>query len=199
MAHQESPRPFFDPLINRLIRDSARRVIACANLPHAELPDIEQDLRLHLWSTRDAYQAERGARSTFAKVVLQRKAAAIAMRHRAKRRVATHVSIDDDLDTKHGNGEQPVGKPSPGVRASTGSTDSLNRRIDVHRVLERLSRPDRAMAKQLMAARVSEIAATSGIPRSTIYESVKRIRRQFIDAGLDPRQRAAPTFLRSIE
>ena len=199
MAHQSSPRPFFDPLVNRLIRDAARRVITRADLPRTELPDIEQDLRFHLWTQRDAYRAERGARSTFAKVVIQRKAAAITIRHRAKRRFATHVPIDEFLDTMNDEGGHGDGGPSLGRNPSNAAVDSLHCRVDVRRALQRLAKPDRAIARQLMSARVAEIAKAAGIPRNTIYESIKRIRRQFVDSGLGFHPRAVPTVLRSSE
>jgi DNA-directed RNA polymerase specialized sigma24 family protein len=199
MAQQDCPRPLFDPLVNRLIRDAARRVITVAALPGAELPDIEQDLRLHLWTQRDAYRAERGARSTFAKVVIQRKAAAIAIRYRAKCRFGTYVPIDDYLDTMKEGDDNRGGRPSHGMDASRDVFDRLNRRVDVRRALQRLAKPDRAIATQLMSARVTEIAEEEGIPRSTIYESIKRIRRQFIDSGLGAGPRAVRTVCRSSE
>ena len=199
MAQQDCPRPLFDPLVNRLIRDAARRVIAVAALPGTDQPDIEQDLRLHLWTQRDAYRPERGARSTFAKVVIQRKATAIAIRHRAKRRFGTHVPIDQFLDTTNLEDGHRGGEPWLGTKPSGAVIDSLHLRIDVGRALQRLAKPDRAVAKQLMSARVAEIAEAEGISRSTIYESIKRIRQQLIDSGLGSSPRAVRTDLRSSE
>jgi len=199
MAQQDASRPLFDPLVNRLIRDAARRVVTGADLPRTELPDIEQDLRLHLWTHRGAYRADRGARSTFAKVVIQRKAAAIAIRHRAKRRFGTHLPIDDFLDTITDEGGHEGFELSLGTGSSDAVVDSLHRRIDVRRALQRLVKSDRAIAKHLMSARVAEIAKAEGIPRSAIYESIKRIRRQFVDSGLGRGPRVVPTVCRPSE
>jgi RNA polymerase sigma-70 factor (ECF subfamily) len=174
-------------------------VITSADLPRTELPDIEQELRLHLWTQRDAYRADRGARSTFAKVVIQRKATAIAIRHRAKRRFGTHVPIDEFLDTTNPEDGRRAGGPCLGMDRTDAVVDSLHRRVDVRRALQRLAKPDRAIARQLMSARVADIAKAEGIPRSTIYESIKRIRRQFIDSGLGSSPHAVRTVLPSSE
>jgi DNA-directed RNA polymerase specialized sigma24 family protein len=109
------------------------------------------------------------------------------------------VPIDDFLDTMSDGDEHLVGRPMPGMSAPTAIIESCNRRIDIRRAIQRLSRPDRGIAKQLIAARVSEIASESGIPRSTIYESIRRIRRQLIDSGLAPEPRPIPTDLPSAE
>ena len=56
--------------------------------------------------------------------------------------------------------------------------------IDVAAVLETLPPELRELCRSLKAESVTEISRDTGIPRGTIYESIKKLREIFEDAGL---------------
>ena len=185
MEQQHDRHATFDPLVRRLIRASARGVIDSTGCPRYEQEDVQQDLMLHYWVHRDSYRSDRGARSTFAKVVIRRKAAALAIRARARRRSGVHVSI--------GPNELPDFEPNTAearrfdacVVAAGRADDALHDlHLDVRRAIGRLSKSDRLLARRLMQSSITEIVKATGIPRSTIYDRIKSIRQSFVSAGL---------------
>ncbi len=56
--------------------------------------------------------------------------------------------------------------------------------IDMGFVLETLPPELRDLCQRLVAETVTEISRSTGVPRGTIYESIKRLRKIFRDAGL---------------
>ena len=51
-------------------------------------------------------------------------------------------------------------------------------------VLERLPPELRDLCQRLATETVTEISRSTGVPRGTLYESIKRLRQIFKDAGL---------------
>src|SRR5262249_25581515 len=58
-------------------------------------------------------------------------------------------------------------------------------RADVAGVLSKLTGKEREVALLLQSKSVAEAARTLGVPRTTLYESVRRLRALFEHAGLD--------------
>ena len=56
--------------------------------------------------------------------------------------------------------------------------------IDVAAVIEGLPHELRNLCRRLKAETVTEISRDTGVPRGTIYESIKKLREIFEDAGL---------------
>lgn len=168
----------FDPFAERLIRKQARRVVDQAGLPMADQEDIAQDLRFHLLTQAPKYDDTRGRRTTFSKCVIERKATALL--HKARGRTRGVVAVDDsDLDQfdqdvyrrRTGNGVQ-----DPGGRSEL--------RLDIKRCLRTLPPADRALVHLLMYERITDIARLTGVPRSTLYGRIARLREVFARANL---------------
>ena len=56
--------------------------------------------------------------------------------------------------------------------------------LDLAVVLERLPPELRELCRRFKAESVTEISRDTGVPRGTIYESIKKLREIFEDAGL---------------
>jgi hypothetical protein len=74
------------------------------------------------------------------------------------------------------------------IRATGRNDDALrDLHLDVRRAIATLCKNDRVLARRLMRSSITEIVQTTRIPRSTIYERIKRIRNGFITAGVSRR------------
>jgi RNA polymerase sigma factor (sigma-70 family) len=189
-----------DPFCRKLIREQARRVVRGARLPGHEVEDIEQDLRMHAWRRAARFDAGRGAWSTFARAVIERKAATLLQRHRATCRTRSNeaYSLDEvnpETDRRHVD-------DFPDHRADAdafGRGSSREVAIDVRAAIRRLAPRDQTLAYTLMVDRVTEVSAATGVPRATLYERIARIREQFRDGGLAPDFPVRPTVSRPAQ
>lgn len=77
-------------------------------------------------------------------------------------------------------------------RASTTARAAHELSIDLRVFLVTLSPELRALCEQLASETIAELVRHTGTPRSTIYESIKKLRRLLSDAGLDGYLEAAP-------
>ena len=193
----------FDPFIHSIIRRLASRIVKKAGLPRNESEDLEQDLRLHLWERRSAFDPSRGRWSTFARCVIERKAACLlqAACARIRRRSRESFSLD----------EQEIGGGSKGDRVDQDTyllnTGRISRpieglthlKLDVGRAIEDLSLEHRSLAQALMEERVTEVSKRTGVPRSTLYDRIKIIRRALGEKKLEAYLDTAPTFSRAVE
>lgn len=144
--------------------------------------DLVQDCLLHWWLQRGNYDAGRGAnRRTFMNRVcenrlrdIQRSAVA------AKRRGARpDVSIDSE--------RTPPAVVDPDVESDPEShAERSALREAIANVHSRLSPRQQAIADDLRRGfDVSAVSARSGVPRSTLYDELRRMRVIFRDEGLE--------------
>jgi len=184
--------PELGPYAVQLIRCKARQLVGQAGFTADDLEDIEQDLRLHLFEQLSKYDPARGAFSTFVDRVVDHKAADILdAQFAACRDCRIYVgSIDDTLRLREG-GEVPIidldledaihvqrgiGDPSPQAEAEL--------KIDLERAMAALTPEQRDLCRRLLTSSIAEISATTGVPRPTLYDRLRRIRVAFERAGL---------------
>ena len=169
----EGTATILDAYAERVIHDQARRIVRHAALPAADREDVAQDLRIHLWRQHRKYDPSRGAWTTFARCVIERKATALLASHRTAAPTGG-LTTDEDLDAFD----------QEAYRQRVPAHAQWERTIDVHRTLNTLPPTDRGVARLLMHMRITEAARLTGIPRSTLYGHIARIRVAFRDAGL---------------
>ena len=171
-----------------LIRCKARQLIGKAGFTRSDVEDIEQDLALDLLERLPKYDASKAAETTFVARVVERKISKL-LRHRAQeRRYYGRVSCSLDDLVEDGDGRSIarsgiIGGAQPGD-AACGADEATNRRHDVSRVLDRLPEDLRGIAERLRTRTVMETAKDLGVPRTTLYGAVNRIRTVFEEAGL---------------
>lgn len=199
MGKHKAVEEVFDSFAQRFIREQADRVVRDARLLSVETEDIAQDLRLHLWRRRGAYDQQRGAWSTFVRCLIQRKADSLLTMQRATRRarVKEAFSIDEVRETPTGvltgvDRLERLDREQHHPRGGLPSFTDAEMRLDVDRAIQRLNPKDQELARRLMNDRVAEVSWDTGVPRATLYGRIGRLRRGFEAAGVSvdgPRRR----------
>lgn len=179
----------FDPFTQTTIRSQAARVVRSAGLPRHEQKDLEQDLRVHLLERRSHFDPDRGAWHAFVRCVVQRKALNLLDTSRRRKRAQGRQSVSLSAEPPGEQGDLGERLDQDGYLRRSGHPNPSfialrHQRIDVSRAMTRLERRDRALARLLMFEQIADVARRTGIPRSTLYERIKKIRGQFEEEGL---------------
>ncbi len=137
--------------------------------PLADREDIEQEALTACWRALPRFDPSRSSLCTFVERVIANKIASLGRTRRTVKRTA-------------------VLRPLEEASCCLDKRDSflaLDLCIDVHRVLKTLSPEDHNVALLLMRFSPSEACQIVGIPRSTFYGLVLRLRARFTSAGLN--------------
>ena len=195
-----------DPEAFRIIRRKALQLIGRAGVTRDDREDIEGDLTLHVLEQLAKFDPSRGKIGAFVNRVVENKAADLIDSRCAARRDYRHdlCSLSDPIQ----NGEDTTVSiedivDQDAVRSQRGHSElsleeQVARKIDLERALARLSPELQDLCRRLMRATVSEVAAALGVPRTTLYGPLKRIRETFEEAGLREYLEILPTLSREI-
>ena len=176
----------------KTIHHKAHRLAATTRDPIGDVDDIKQELRSDLIERLPKFDPNKAAQNTFVARLIDHKISKL-VRHgnagsRDYRRVECSVNDNitdatgaktqrahtmdmDEIDIRRGKRNRP-------------SQDETDLKIDISLTLSKLSPDDQRIAAQLKVQSISEAAKTLRMPRTTVYEARKRIRRIFEDAGL---------------
>ncbi|MDY6903826.1 MAG: sigma-70 family RNA polymerase sigma factor [Thermodesulfobacteriota bacterium] len=179
----------------QLIKYKARQLVGRVGFTESDRDDLEQELMLDLLRRLPKFNPARAQRNTFIARVVEHKIATIIESKKAGMRDyrLCRCSLNEKFET--GNYENSfcverietidqeeyfrrtgkLSRPTDELRALT---------IDVHKAVEQLPPELRRLCKRLETETVTEISRDTGIPRGTIYESIKKLRAIFEDAGL---------------
>ena len=181
-----------DPYAAGLIRFKARRLVGQAGFTASDREDIEQELILDLLRRRPKYNPKRAQRNTFIARVVEHRLATLIEAQKAGIRDyrRCRCSLNECFEDADGRSVERVdtfdqedyllrtgGQSRPSEELSALA-------IDVAAVLETLPPELRELCRRLKAETVTEISRDTGVPRGTIYESIKKLREIFKDAGL---------------
>lgn len=176
----------------QIITFKARQLVGRAGFTESDREDIEQELLLDLLQRLPRYDPERAQRSTFiARVVDNRIATIIEARKAGRRdyRLCT-CSLKDLQEDEEGHCVERLETIDQddyllGVGAIARASSELgDLSLDLRDALEKLPSDVRDLCRRLATDTVSEISRDTGVPRGTIYEAIKTIRRIFDDIGL---------------
>ena len=181
-----------DKYAARLIRIKARQLVGKAGFTENDRHDLEQELMIDLLQRMRHFNPAKAKRSTFM--------ARIVERHIATLLEARHAQCRDwrlcrtSLNTPHENDKSDtwelidrvdregiLGRCKPDTRESAANNLSM----DIERVLNTLPEDLRDLCDRLRESNMAEIARETGVPRTTLYDKLTRIREAFRDAGLD--------------
>jgi RNA polymerase sigma-70 factor (ECF subfamily) len=183
VAHDNYPHDL-DPLIQKLIRRKARRLTGRARLSTEDVEDLTQDFRAELLQKLPAYDPNKGSMGAFIRMLLDRFFVKW-LRHRfADRRNPRHVAslnmlarTDEGVWIELGKTiAQGIHAKRHGIRQRSDQ-ERADLRTDVDSVLQELAHELRAVADQLMNKSIAAAARELGIPRTTLHERVRRLRR----------------------
>ena len=176
-----------DPYAAGLIRFKARQLVGQAGFTASDREDIEQELILDLLRRLPKYDPKRAQRNTFiARVATLIEAQKAGIRDYRRCR----CSLNDRFEDKDGRSvERAETFDQEDYLLRTGAqsrpSDELSAlSIDVTAVLEGLPPKLRNLCRRLKDETVTEISRGTCVPRGTIYESIKKLREIFEDAGL---------------
>lgn len=182
-----------DPLANgfasRFIRLKARQLVQRPEFGSADLEDVEQDLKLQLWRRFPKYDPRRGSLQGFIKTVVERQAATLIKRRKARGRWPTQSVRSLDRSAKSPAGFAQVLTTEDRLRHRHIRPRSELQQIclshDVNCLLASLPSEKARLCRQFLhSGSISETARQMGIPRSTVSDRMHRLIKPFEEAAL---------------
>jgi len=183
-----------DAYASMLIRYKARFLIGRYGFTAEDRKDLEQELMYDLLRRLPKYDARRARLDTFIDRIVNHKIATIIESRKAgKRDYRLRAPLPDDDDIEIDEEDEPTDREDPPDqdnylfrigRRSRPAAELQDLQLDVLKCVERLNSDLRRLCLRLMTETVTEISRSSGIPRGTLYESVKEVREIFTEAGL---------------
>ena len=181
-----------DPYAVQLIKYKARQLVGQAGFTVSDRDDLEQELVLDLLRRLPKFDSERAQLNTFIARVVEHRIATLIEARKAGIRDYRRCpfSLNDRFEDEEGRSVERVDTLDQEdyllrTGAQSRPADELSAlTIDVAAVLERLPLELRELCRRLKAESVTEISRDTGVPRGTIYESIKKLREIFEDARL---------------
>jgi RNA polymerase sigma factor (sigma-70 family) len=144
----------------------AAMIVKLHGLPNEDRLDLCQEGLLELWVKSPRFNSSRASWRTYAeRVVSNRLASCIRSVDALRRGHGLHDSLDEIK------------------RVPLAGDDRCELRVDVRKVLARVSRFDRAVALSLIDNSPSETSEILGVARSSIYRAIERLRVAFTAGG----------------
>lgn len=174
-----------------IIKRKVRQMIGRASFRHQDREDLEQELLLRLLQALESFDPVMGHRKCFVTAVVERSVCNILRDARAKKRdgrgVCSLQSLLDGANEEINFLGQTISQREYDARRKRQprcDMDLAQLVIDVQSVLDELSDEARELANRLKKDSKSQIARETGVPRTTLCDAARRIRKQFEDASL---------------
>lgn len=155
-----------DPIIVKYVRHYAKCIKNLKCFVHDSLEDIEQELFCMIWPAIEKYDESRSSFSTFVCQLTKCRAINLINKQICKKRGGRQGIFYVDPDDLH-----------EVVDDKCRSITEITTRIDVNDVISTLPQEWQVLCRQLEFFSVPEIAEINGIPRTTVYNTLQRIRR----------------------
>ena len=176
----------------RIIKHKARQLIGRYGLTIFDREDLEQELMIDLLQRMRHYNPAKAKKSTFmARIVERHIATLLEARHaRCRDWRMCRMSLNTPHENDRGDTREMIDRvDSEGTlrpcQPDTRESEINNLRMDVQRVLDTLPEDLRDLCERLRESNMAEIARETGVPRTTLYDKLTRIREAFRKAKLD--------------
>jgi len=174
-----------------LIRHKAKQLVGQAGFTQSDRQDLEQEMVLDLLQRLPHYDPRRAQRNTFiARIVEHKVASILKARTAAKRDYRLHGgSLNEQIDDGDGHAMELVDTVDQEqyLRRIGGGfiteADRRDLRLDLAEIAAGLPPELRSLCDRLRFETVTEISKTTGVPRPTIYDALKRIKARLREAG----------------
>lgn len=180
-----------DRFTHGIIRRKVNQLIGRAGFTEQDRKDLEQDIILRLLQSLPSFDADKAHRNVFTTTVVERYVANILRNKRAEKRDHRRVSSLNVTiaSTEDGPTElsETVGQRELDNRRfchPRSSEELLELAQDVANAVKELPEELQALTERLRSHSIAEIARETGIPRTTLYESIYELRRRFESTGL---------------
>lgn len=158
-----------------------------------EWPDLQQELVVHVLEQLPKYDPRRGKREHFLASIISHKATDMARIRRAKQRghqvevVSLHEHVTTVGDEQVQIEDLAVDDALQVQRGLSGrvTEEQIHCRVDVLRVEATLTVKQQEICRRLRVSSITEVAAELRMPRATLCDEIRKIRRAFRRAGLD--------------
>jgi len=168
--------PALDPTTSELIRSKARQVVRCCHLSSSELPDVEQDLTLHVWRRLDRFDPTKTEREAFVRMLVAH-ATASALRGRRSRSKKAAQPLDWALRVGACDPVDPKAWPGPQQERALA--------LDVEEILATLPHRLRRVARAVSGGSITEAARQLKMSRAAVYRRLEELRAAFVAAGFE--------------
>lgn len=176
----------------RIIKYKARQLVGRVGFTESDRQDLEQEMVFDLLRRLPKFKPERAQRNTFIARVVEHKVATIIEAQKAGMRDyrLCSCSLNDRFENEEGGSVERIDTINQDDylqrtgKLSRPISDLRGLSIDVRSAVEKLPPELRELCKRLQIESVTDISRDTGIPRGTIYESIKKLRTLFEDAGL---------------
>jgi RNA polymerase sigma-70 factor (ECF subfamily) len=190
VLHDDKPADI-DSVAKDIIHRKARYLRRRGGFSRNDLPDLEQELSRHLLKRTPAFDPHKADWAVFAAAVVTAWGAnLLRARYAAKRDYRRNQALPARTEASEGERREPVemlrqhehdarlGRHRPSEQ------EQLELKLDVQEALQRLPEDLRSIAERLQHISIAELAHELGMPRTTLYELIERIRRRFQKMGL---------------
>ncbi len=184
--------PEFDKYAVNLIHFKARQLCRQPGFSQEDQADIEQELIIELWKRLSNYDPKKADIHAFVSWVIQQKIADLIETQLAQIRDPRKVScsLNDVVTIDDGRSEERCATMD--IEEYLQSTNTTRRNneeqlallIDLDKALNCLPNDLRRLCELLSEKSISEVARELNIARSTLYLSIKKIRKLLKNAGL---------------
>jgi RNA polymerase sigma-70 factor, ECF subfamily len=178
-----------DPYLRRLITCKVRKTIGKAGLTKSDLDDLAQDILLDIIQRLPSFDSRRSQHRTFFSRLVDHKLSNILRDRRTKRRdcsrcqsLNTPLVGNEDCDHADLLAADTHGVRTGCVRRTDEEQTDLA--ADIAQIVARMPPEVQDLCQRLQSQPLAAIAREVGIPRTTLQQSVSKIRRRFEDAGL---------------
>ena len=176
----------------RIIKHKARQLVGRYGLTFFDREDLEQELMIDLLQRIRHFNPAKAKKTTFIARIVERHIATIIEARHAQCRDwrLCRVSLNTPHENDRGDTRELIDRvDSEGTlrpcQPDTREIEINNLRMDVARVLDTLPEDLRDLCERLRESNMAEIARETGVPRTTLYDKLTRIREAFREAGLD--------------
>lgn len=171
------------PYAINTVRHHARRLARSPGFSPADVEDIEQELMLDMHRRLTRFDPSRASLDTFmARVAMNRVASLLDEVSGGSGKLET-TSLNELVQDNDGSVIELVDTISSGQALwcthPLSWHEAIDLRMDLLRLLDRLSPHLRRLAERLMEETVTEISNSTGTPRHRLYEGVEKIRSKF--------------------
>jgi RNA polymerase sigma-70 factor (ECF subfamily) len=180
--HFDDNRNDIELIAGDIIRAKVRQITRRHRFGHPEREDLQQDLFCRVFGCLKSFDPERGGIKAFIAVIVDSGISNFIRSQRTKKKTlcrtsdVSHRASLDNLSEYEWHASRS--------RRPRRFEDQSELKIDIETIQAQLAADQRDLAERLKTKPISEVARELGIPRTTLNERVRRLRRHFEKAGL---------------